>query len=205
MSELADTALVLHAKLLADDPTATARIAELLLPAVVSHLRIKYPKQHEHMHVEAASDALLEYLGNPSRFDPSKAQLDTYIKYAASRDMINLINKDNRRAGKFQIVDPVELPESDRNNIEHASEDPILRDIIDAADEQDLELLITQTFDSDIDREVARMVLDGVRETSEYVEVLGISEFDRSEQAAIVKKHKDRVKVRLKRIHSSKE
>jgi len=200
MSELSDKALDLHKRLIAGDPTATARLAQLLFPRLISHLRIKFGGEHERDYAESASDALMEYLADPTKFDPNKAHLDTYLKYAATRDMMNLKAKVARRSERIELVDPVELPEPDGNNKEHRGKDPVLQGLLDSADEEELTQLVQRVFTDGIDREIARLIVDDVRETVVYTEVLGIGNLPVDEQRSVVKRHKDRVKARLKRI-----
>lgn len=205
MSELSDKALDLHSALIAGDSTASAKLAELLLPEITKHLRIKFGEEHDHDHAEAATDALLEYLDRPERFDPGKSRLDTYLKFNAARDMENIRAKTTRRLGKIDFVDPVELPESGGNNDQVGVGDPVLQELLESADQEELNQLIQRTFDNDVDRAIAELILDGVRETVEYAEVIGITDLSVDEQRTQVKKHKDRVNVRLKRAGGARE
>jgi hypothetical protein len=41
------------------------------------------------------------------------------------------------------------------------------------------------------------LILDDIRETNYYADVLGIPDLSPTEQAAIVKRHKDRIKKKL--------
>jgi hypothetical protein len=49
------------------------------------------------------------------------------------------------------------------------------------------------------DQEIVLLMMEGIRETSAYADVLGISDYSVEEQAAIVKRHKDRLKKKLER------
>jgi hypothetical protein len=150
--------------------------------------------------MEAAADALLEYLADPSKYDPSKANLLTFLKVAADRDMMNLLAKQGRREGKIETKDPVELYEYDGNKDVGTSHDPVVQEVAEDAAVKELDVFIRTNFEDPIDRELALLVLDDVRETVEYVSVLGIDDLDELSQRAEVKRHKDRIKVKLKRL-----
>lgn len=201
MSELSDKELSLHRALIAGDVAASAKLAELLLPEITKYLGMKFRDEHDHDRVEAATDALMDYLDNPERFDPDRAKLGTYLRFNAARDMENIRAKTARRLGRIEIVDPVELPESGGNNEE---DDPVLQELMNSADQDELNHLLQRTFEREVDRGIAGLILDGVRETAEYSEVIGISHLSVDEQRCQVKKHKDRVKARLKRAAHAK-
>ena len=55
-----------------------------------------------------------------------------------------------------------------------------------------------------MDQELARLVLDNVRKTSDYVSVLNLDGMDELSQRAEVKRHKDRIKAKLKRAQRAK-
>ena len=61
-----------------------------------------------------------------------------------------------------------------------------------------------ETFANPIDRELAALVLDGVRKTSEYVSVLNLDDMDEVSQRAEVKRHKDRIKKTLTRAQRAR-
>jgi len=154
--------------------------------------------------MEAAADALLEYLADPSKYDRTKAKLLTYLKVVADRDMMNLLAKQGRREGKIETKDPVELYESDGNKDVGASNDPVVQELAEDAAAKELDVFIRTNFENPVDRELAQLVLDDVRETVEYVSVLGIDGLDELSQRTEVKRHKDRIKVKLKRLQKIK-
>jgi hypothetical protein len=49
------------------------------------------------------------------------------------------------------------------------------------------------------DRAILRLMMDGVRETEEYAEVLQVHDLAQEEQREIVKRNKDRIKKTLQR------
>src|SRR5205823_55085 len=62
----------LHRKILAGSALAAERIAELLLPILNERTARRFPGLDEHLVSDAVTDALLNYLSRPQRFDPGR-------------------------------------------------------------------------------------------------------------------------------------
>src|SRR6267142_2339942 len=69
----------IHDRLLADDPTATAELAENVGNIVFEKLRKKHPRRDLEMVHDAAWDAIRAYMERPTTFDPSKRSLVGYL------------------------------------------------------------------------------------------------------------------------------
>jgi len=186
----------LHRRLLNGDLTASAEIAELLLPLVVRSLQRRHPNLHDpHLAETAADDAVLSYLRRPDQFDPSLLPLDRYLIMSARGDLLNLLRKD-RSAG------PAEIVELDRPDREYGAD---VRDESLGVEEQVLMQaspvwpLLAELLPNPVDREIALLMLENVRETAEYARILGVDGRVREEQEAEVKRHKDRIKKVLRR------
>ena len=186
----------LHRRLLSGDLTASAEIAELLLPLIVHTLQGRYPRLHDpHLAETAADDAVLSYLRRPEQFDPSQLPLDRYLVMSARGDLLNLL-RVNRSTG------PVETVELDHPDREYGED---IRDESLGVEEQVLMQaspvwpLLAQLLPNPTDREMALLILENVRETTEYAHALGIDGRARDEQEAEVKRHKDRIKKVLRR------
>ena len=146
----------------------------------------------------------MEYLADPTRYDPSKSKLMTYLRNAADRDMINLLAKRDRRVSRIEPTDPVELSQYDGNKEIEGDSDPVLEELRGDAAREELESFIEKNFDDDVDQELARLVLDDVRKTLDYASVLNLDGMDELSQRAEVKRHKDRIKAKLKRAQRAK-
>jgi len=191
--------------MVAGDPTAPAEVAETALPVIEKFLAGRYGGQEEHLRIEAATDALMDYLCDPSKYDASKSKLLTYLRTAANGDMMNLLAKGQRRDDRFDATDPVELSESDGNKDTEGHVDPVLDEIRALAAQEKLEAFMRETFADPMDLELVTLVLDDVRKTSEYVSVLRLEHLDEVSQRAEVKRHKDRIKARLKRAQRAND
>jgi RNA polymerase sigma-70 factor (ECF subfamily) len=93
----AKRALELHRRVLAGDPTASAKLAETMLGPLKAHLR-----KHHSSALDAESrddlavDAVLAYLQAPEKFDPSKAGLFRYLTLIAENDLKDAIRRRTR-------------------------------------------------------------------------------------------------------------
>jgi DNA-directed RNA polymerase specialized sigma24 family protein len=189
----------LHQKLIDGDVTAPAQIAEVFLQRVVDKLQRRYPNLADpHLVQMAADDAIINYFQHPHRYDPAQSSLDTYLTMSARCDLLNLL-RGARYSGFPKNTEFVELDAAGREyKIEVKDEDFNV-------EEQALILaspvwtLLEQFLPDMTDREVALLMLEGVRETEEYAHVLGIDYLPKMAQATEVKRHKDRIKKSLGR------
>jgi hypothetical protein len=171
--------------------TVTSRIAEVFLPELTLRLQRSFPNVGDrHLIASCAEDALLDYLGRPERFDPARGTLLTYLRLLARSRLLNELGRKDSVA-----VDPAETvyetaSEADWDESARLGELEAERRI-----EEKLRLIITDPAD----REVLELMLEGVRETSAYAAVLGITDRTAAEQQRVVKQHKDRVRKRVQR------
>lgn len=88
----------LHARLIAGDLDFLELIASRLLRPLQRALRRSFPRATDDLITDAVEDAILEYGGNPSRFDRSRGiPLDRFLQHAAKRNLINLLQIEARR------------------------------------------------------------------------------------------------------------
>ena len=196
-----------HKKILESIPIAPALFAETALPVIQSYLRKKFPHTSPELIASASADAILTHLKFPARYDSSKSKLTNYLNMIAFRDLANQLDKENRRRAKeipFTVISSkfVELYDGDS---ELQTTDPILITPIETMTpeilllENEKEEELAKIFPDFIHLEVAKMVIDGIRETSHFANVMGISHLEQSAQRTLVKQCKDMVKKRLER------
>lgn len=188
--ELDQMGSLLHERLVAGDELATAEIAELFMRPLIGNLAAMFPavKDH-HLIATAVEDALLSYFARPGQFDPSKLTLFKYLRMAARSDLLNSLRRPRI----------VELTAPDSEHDLEGIRDPA--DLEDEVMKGDSPLLreVNELLTNPVDREFFGLMADGERKTAEYARVLGISDRPASEQATVVKRHKDRLKKRLQR------
>lgn len=188
-----------HQRLLQGDVTATAEIAEHFMEQITISLQKRFPQLDDpHMIDEAVTDAILNYFERPEQYIPSKRSLGGYLYMSARGDLLNLLNQEKNEAHQVALTEIVELSDSDS---EHG---------VEVQDDFDLETWVLNQnspvwqwlphiLPDPIDQEFVLLMMDGIRETSAYADVLGILDRPSKEQAAIVKRHKDRLKKKLQR------
>src|SRR6267143_5538108 len=109
--------LSIHARLLSGDPTASAELFENYQAKLVNVLTQVLWQRDESFVIDAATDALFEYIQKPSAYDPEKSRLFNYLLMAAKRDLMNAVSKKVAREKHEIITNIVEDGESDRNNV----------------------------------------------------------------------------------------
>ena len=174
--------------LLADSDSA-GEFASLVLPPLVAALANRYPSADPDDVFTAASDAFLAFIRNPSRFDPAVAPLPAYLFVIARRRLLNRFEAGRRhREGRIPW-DSVELEPPARNELED--------DDSPSFDAPELQPVIAAF--SDEERRVFDLMRDGERRTEVFAAVLEIAVLPVDDQAAEVKRVKDRILARLKR------
>ncbi|MCL4299560.1 MAG: hypothetical protein KJ077_27740 [Anaerolineae bacterium] len=197
--QLRELGYTLHQLLLDGDVTASAQIAEIFMPLVIEHLRRRYPQLHDPDLIDSAViDTLINYFARPEQYDPTKLTLVGFLRMAANGDLLNLLKRSRKEIKGLHSGKIVEL---DASTTEHEVEIP---------DGVDLEATTLNQYSPVwewlprllpdlIDQEIVLLMLEGIRETDAYAEVLGISDHLPEEQAAVVKRKKDQLKKKLQR------
>src|SRR5919204_5929390 len=170
------------------DPTATARAFELLLEPLNVRLRFRWPNMSQDELESWAIDALIAYLENPARYDPKKSALLTYLVMDADGDIKNAYS--SAQATRERFVGDVEDEASRRNE---TTDDEKFN-----LDDRALYARLREAFPDERDRKVIELMLQNVRETAAYADVLGVAHLPSAQQAAEVKRVKDRIKKRLR-------
>ena len=187
----------LHASLLKGEPTAPARLAERLLPALRERFSGREAVARDpHAVTQAIDEVVFGYLIEPARFDPTRGlDLVGYLAMAVRGDLANAQRSATRHEGRASELD-VELAVEGGNTEEEALDrvDPFDRSPRDvAAAQAALDALGPR------DRQLLQLMADGVRATAPYAAVLEIGHLAREAQAREVKRHKDRLNRHLER------
>lgn len=198
-SDLSLQGTILHQRLLEGDVTAPAEIAEIFLPLVADELQKWNPTLHDpHLVDMAADDALLNYLQRPSQYNPADLPLDRYLMMSARGDLLNLL-RQQPQPGFSKRTQFVELDAPER---EYKIE---VEDTSLSVEEQAVMLtspvwpLLERLLPNVVDREIALLMLENVRDTDSYAHTLGISHLSQDKREAEVKRNKDRIKKTLQR------
>jgi hypothetical protein len=191
----------LHERLLAGDPVAPAELAERLLPLLRARLAgWARTVDDPHMVPSAIGLVIARYLTDPARFDPERGGLTGYLAMEVRGDVKNeLDSRRRRRRHESPVADPVELELRGRDST-------VEEEALDAVDPIGVSPAAVQATRQalgeldQVDRRVLEMMVEGVRPTSAYAAVLGISHLPVDLQRKAVKQHKDRLNKRLERL-----
>lgn len=193
-----DNPAQLHKQFLDRNPTAFARISELYLVQLTVDLQRRFPSVDTYYIENAVGDAFLDYYRHPERFNPALRSLSGYLFMSAYGDLLNTLEREKV---------PYSVVELDDDSLEYP---------IDVPDGKNMELeiiegmspvwqRIRELFSDPRDVLIAEMILNDVRETSQYGKVLGIAELPPTEVERQVKRHKDRIKAHMRRHLNPKE
>jgi len=120
---------------------------------------------------------------------------------AARRDMLNAIEKATRMESRLADIESPSIQDqmpSESLSSDYSEMDEWLLDNSDLS----LSEIMSQLDDEldDEEKQVLMLLLDGVRETEAYVEVLGLGGLEKSKQQLEVKRAKDRLLKKLRRF-----
>lgn len=181
-----------------EDPTAPARMAELLLPAM--RRRFQNAQLFDRHEVDSLIGlSIARYVDRPESYDPARSPLLAYLWRDIEGDRKHAISSATTRARKVPKWAVLELAPTGRNL-------GVEEEVLDALDPFDVpeELLQAARSElegfSDQDREFLMLLGEGVRETAPYAEVLSIAHLPVGVQRDEVNRNKARLKARLEVI-----
>lgn len=191
----------IHRRILLDDPTAFAELCERALPHLVSLLRGQFYQVEAHLHETVIIDCLLDYQRRPRRFNSEKLFLFAYLRMAVRRDMLNIIDKNRRRERRLLSIDEPGAQQqlADENDLlDQMALDEWLQEHTELSRQEILQALNAEL--SEMDKEVLLLMVDGVRESRRYAEVMNLTHLDVVAQRKEVKRAKDRLNKQLRRF-----
>lgn len=198
MAQATPDEIELHNLTLDGDEIAFSKLYTLYSESIFHSLKRFYPaiaKKDDAIIMEAVSDGFLGYYQNPSTFNPQVSTLEKFLRLACERDLINIIDKEERKIKKMRFVEV----EEDFWNRKVGSEENPETILLQKESEQAETSQLQNVLKNDVDVELSKLILNGERKTEMFSKVLQIENLSFSEQQKIVKQNKDRIKVSLKR------
>jgi hypothetical protein len=182
----------LHKRLLmGTDLCVSAELCELFLPLLKRALDSRFHHLRDpHLTESFAIDSLLRYLAAPEKFNVAKSSLIAYLYIDAHGDLLNFLETQK----KFIEL---HVPAT-----EHELKDSTTGEEMEALFEKSVSIadsVIAEIADP-VDLEMIELMMQRERNTDSFAEVLGIINLGKDEKFAEVKKHKDRLKAKLKRL-----
>ena len=92
----AEDALCLYRRLLERDPVAPADFAVAFLKPLIAWLQRTNPSVDPMACEEAAGEAIIRFLNDPTKYDPQRLGMEAFLRMAAQRDLQNLLRKERR-------------------------------------------------------------------------------------------------------------
>ncbi len=197
-----------HQRLIDGDPLASSDIASAIYPAFIGIFSKKYSGIEQELIANAVADAVIAYLKHPQDYPADKGiKLFNYLYTRIKGLTLNYYQKEKTRKSR----------ELSHNDIFSEPQESLSEEVVFQSEEANVELfdsnieyseekvLLPQTdrlseiFDNSTDQRMAHLIIVGVRATAQFSSMLGIELRSLSEQKAIVKRHKDRIKKRLER------
>ncbi len=196
MQSAQDQLLALHHQLISGREAAGQVLAQQLLPRLLEATRKRLPFVDKDLIFDASVDALLDYLAKPGRFQVSlHVPLDRFLSHNAWKNLCNLHRAEQRRkdrerqAAEDFLKNSVELSPSAGNISMDGNSIP----------QQQFERAI-KLIEDPVDREIFKRWLSGERRTVEFSEIMGLAHLAPLEQRQRVKRAKDRILMKLRRI-----
>lgn len=195
----------IHQRLLANDPSAPSNLVSVYLIPIMRWLQGRFPKvQDEAMIREAVLKAMLNYIENPSLFNPKRASLFSYLKMSAKGDLLNELERERVRIGREQEIKRKlrdEAVEQNTDTWDELQEDSEILIPEEYGTKQNVIRQVLEEFPDPLDRQLLQLMFTGkAKKTSACAAVLGIQDRNEVEQRRLVKQHKDRIKKRLERL-----
>ena len=183
-----------HARLLDRDPSASASLFELVYGPLIGHgLKRHGPlgldrEQAEHF----ALNIVASLIERPEQFDGTKGSLFGFLCIALDGDVVNASETAKTRTRKFS-EHAVEVQEVGGNFYSTTPETRM--DARRIMEQHGSEIIV-----DDGDEAVLTLFLLEERDYAAYAQALGIEHLPPNERDAEVKRRKDRIEARLKRL-----
>jgi len=188
----------IHERLLAEDVTAPAELAEAVLEEPVKQLLIRrlrryFPNLKEpELLYDSIIDALMNYIKRPSQFDPTKRSFPGFLVMAARMDLLNALKQKRHLKKEISIEDVEILSRAGNYWVEEES-------LPERLDSQRTWGEVGKLFSELRDLEILKLIMAGEKKTEVFAKVLEIENRSPEEQRKEVKRHKDRIQKRLER------
>jgi hypothetical protein len=190
-----------HHRILSRDPIAFAQLCERAFEHLVLFLKSQFPGAEDHLPEMVVIDCLMNYYAKPVQFNPEKLSLFAYLRMASRGDMLNALDKNQRREKRLFNINSPEIRDQllKQDGLREESElDDWLKEHTTLTRREILQALAKKLDKADM--QVLLLSLDGVRESARYAEVMGITHLPLAEQRQTVKRTKDRIYKTLRRF-----
>jgi DNA-directed RNA polymerase specialized sigma24 family protein len=191
-----------YQRLVAGDTTAREKLVQLTFDPLIEVLRFRkeYVRDPDIIH-DAVVDAIMDLLRSPQSYQATQSSLWSFLEMAARRNLADRRLSERRRyrrIARFRKNVALSSLASNKNR----DKGGLVGVLVDRETSKALWRRVICVIDSmsPTEVEVFKLMISGVRATSEYTRVLGMDVVAPGEQAVAVKRVKDRVRKRLRRL-----
>jgi RNA polymerase sigma-70 factor, ECF subfamily len=189
---------LLHQRLLSGDPTATAKIFEAFFPPLVDSLRKRFSRVNDdHLIQSAAGDAMRALFLHPTKFDPARGELFTYLLLRARGYLLNSLRREKGEGNKVVELDGA-------GAVNDVGSDPEAA-LISREFQEGVISRLLRVFTDPADLRVLALMIEGERETEAFADALGVADRPPEERRKLVKQVKDRIIKTLERKFGRKK
>jgi DNA-directed RNA polymerase specialized sigma24 family protein len=143
---------------------------------------------------DVAADSVIKYVRDPGRYEPARGKsVAGYLLMDARSDLLNLLARRRRTEPLAPLTDDVADRLADGNTEQMTKEASLIHL------PRHLEAIVESALPDSADRKVLELMTERVRDTRSYAAILGLQGLSQAEQAAEVKRAKDRIRARLRR------
>lgn len=194
----ADDAMRLYRRLLERDPVAPADFAVAFLKPLMAWLRRTNRAVDPVACEEAAGEAIVCFLNDPTKFDPQCLGVEAFLRMAAQRDLQNLLRKERRHQKNRRDWNVVERASPDGKYLGREDDPSLPLQIVEARQQQALPAAQRKQL-TDVEQRFWEQMQQGERRHSVFAVILGNTHLPEDEQRRQVKRVKDRLKKRQER------
>jgi hypothetical protein len=203
-----DRLLALVVRVRAGDRSARDAFAHATLDRLSHRVRSANPREDQDACDSAAADAIVEFLDHADRYNRDRLDVIDYLFIAAHHNV-----KDLRRSRRSSSVQKkigklsrnfVELDKLDSNIIWRDDDDPAIS--LERAEERRFAIERIEAIRSRLSTREAivfDLILQDVHDTETFAKALGIAHLGDQERRTYVKRFKDRLMRKLKRMNGS--
>jgi RNA polymerase sigma factor (sigma-70 family) len=195
----------LYRRILARDPLASEELFSEVANWLIRSVRRRWHHLDETLVWDAVMDTLLDLWRHPERYRPEMGSLRSYLVMSAQGDCRNRLKQEERQWPKHVV--PLSGADSEENGnipLEARLPDPApgpAEQVEDAEEAKGLMRFILERVPfTDQERQVFDLILQRERRVSQFAVVLGVTHLSLAEQQHQVKRCKDRILKRVRRV-----
>lgn len=194
-----DQLALVYQRLMAGNAAAREELAQLALEPLAKVLSAGWGRdQDADMAHDAAVDAIMDLIVSPCNYTPALSSLWSFLKMAGRRNLVNIRTSEKRRYARIaRLQKNVALCPPARNTYEAGVDRLAEREVAEVFGRR-VNGVVGSLSPTEV--EVFNLMASGVRATLGHARVLGIIDAPPEDQALTVKRAKDRLRKRLRRL-----